>query len=281
LTDQDRRFGPITYGRSDWAAFRAVFSSGDDEKARNSLTVNAFGWVARVWLPTLIQPHKVKCTATYWSAEDIARMGRDWYYEISPREFGLCISDGHLSVYYGEQTDSSLTTKRRGWFLPWRQWRHVRYSLYDRNGRLFWEQRKKKDIRGIKAFTDQYDAEKACPAASFLIRDYDGEQVTARTVIDEREWRFGEGWFRWLSWLRAPKIRRSLKIEFSAEVGTQKGSWKGGLVGTGIDMLPGELHESAMRRYCAKEHCDKGGKYRITFLSIATQSTNTAPTESA
>ena len=34
------------------------------------------------------------------------------------------------------------------------------------------------------------------------------------------------------------------------ETGSKKGSWKGGTIGHGIDMLPGELHEGAFRRYC-------------------------------
>lgn len=267
LTDQDRRFGPVTYGRSNWAALRAMLCSGDDEETRNSLTVNGFGWIARIYLPTLIQPHKEKCEAKYWSNETIARMGRDWYYEISPREFGFCFSNGHASIHYGAQTNSSLSSKQRGWFLPWKQWRHVRYSLYDRNGDLFWEQRQKKDIRGIQAFNDQYAAEKLCLPAAFLICDHDGQEVTANTRIEEREWRRGEGYFRWLSLFYRPKVRRSLKIDFSAEVGKEKGSWKGGLVGTSIEMLPGELHEAAMRRYCTQDHRDKYGTYRVEFLS--------------
>lgn len=266
LTDHDRRFGPITYGRSDWAAFRAVWRSGDDEEERNSLTVNAFGWVARAWLPAIIPSHKVKCAARYWDAATIARMGRDWYYNISPREYGVCISDGHVSVYYGRQTNDSRSTQQRGWFLPWTQWRHVRYSLYDRADALFWEQRQKNDIRGMQAFSDQYEAKKACPSISFLIRDYDGQVISARTVIEEREWKRGEKWCKWLSLFYRSMVRRRLEIEFSAEVGHEKGSWKGGLVGTSIDMLPGELHEDAMRRYCALEHRDKSGKYRIEFL---------------
>jgi hypothetical protein len=42
-----------------------------------------------------------------------------------------------------------------------------------------------------------------------------------------------------------------LDIRFSEETGRRKGSWKGGTLGHGIDMLPGELHEAAFRRYCA------------------------------
>lgn len=266
LTENDRRFGRITYGRSDWAAFRIAFCSGDDERRSNSLTVNAFGWVARIWLPPIIQPHKVKHTAKSWDAATIERMGRDWYYETHRREFSVCLSEGHLSVRYGPQTHDSRTTKYRGWFLPWTQWRHVRYSLYDIDGNLFWEQRQNKDIRGYEAFTDQYKAQKACPSVAFVMRDHDGEEIIATTRIDEREWRFGEGWFKWLSWFRKPMIKRSLDIDFSAETGTEKGSWKGGTTGTSIAMLPGETHEAAFRRYCQQEHRAKYRNYRVEFV---------------
>lgn len=268
LTDNDKRFRCLTWGRSDWAALRVMFSTGDgDESPKNSLTVNAFGWVARTWLPKIMEPHRIKHTAKSWDAATVARMGRDWYYEYFPKEYGFCFTDGSVSVHYGPQTHSSVDTKSKLRFLPWKQWRHVRYSLYDRAGELFWEQRQKTDIRGMAAFTDQYEAKKACPSVSFLIRDYDGQVLTARTVIDEREWKRGEKWCSWLSWFYPAKLRRRLEIDFSDEVGHEKGSWKGGLMGTSIDMLPGELHESAMRRYCAAEHLDKSGKYRVDLVS--------------
>lgn len=99
---------------------------------------------------------------------------------------------------------------------------------------------------------ERYAKEGACPSASFDFLDFDGELITAKTHIEEREWRFGEGRFKWLSLFRKPMIRRSLDIDFSKETGRRKGSWKGGTVGHSIDMLPGELHEAAFRRYCAK-----------------------------
>lgn len=71
---------------------------------------------------------------------------------------------------------------------------------------------------------------------------------------------------KWLSWFRQPKIRRVLDISFSNETGPEKGSWKGGVMGDGIDMLPGELHEAAFRRYCEQEHRSKYRSYRVTFL---------------
>src|SRR5690606_33228759 len=87
--------------------------------------------------------------------------------------------------------------------------------------------------------------------AVFTFRDFDGEELTATTRIEEREWRFGVGWFKWLSLFRRPKVSRDLEITFSGETGKRKGSWKGGTIGDSIKMLPGELHEPAFRRYCA------------------------------
>lgn len=273
LTDSDQRIGPITYGRTQsWRPIRLVLSSGDREDegtARSTLTAYAFGWVARIYVPNIVKPHAVRTKATYWDAATVARMGRDWYEETFPKEYGFCLNEGSLHIYYGPQTHDSRSTKSLCKFLPWTQWRHVRFSLYDLEGKLFWEQRRKNDIRGMAKFTDQYKAQKACPAARFVLRDYDGAEIIANTRIDEREWHFGEGWFKWLSWFRKPMIRRRLDIDFDAETGTEKGSWKGGTTGTSIDMLPGEMHEGAMLRYCAQEQCGKYANYRIAFVGPA------------
>ena len=73
-------------------------------------------------------------------------------------------------------------------------------------------------------------------------------------------------WFRWLSVFAKPKISRSLSIEFSEEVGPEKGSWKGGTLGTGTTMLAHEDAEAAFRRYCEEDHHSKYRQYRITYV---------------
>lgn len=128
-------------------------------------------------------------------------------------------------------------------------------------GEHFWT-----DPKGSAKWEAYQDAKNACPVVRFSFKDFDEQELIATTRIEEREWRFGTGWFKWLSWLRRPKIRRSLDIEFSGETGPEKGSWKGGTVGTGIDMSPGEDHESAFRRYCNEQHRSKYRKYSVTFL---------------
>lgn len=263
LTDNDRKFGPITYGPTQhWRPWRLVWSSGDDERPGNRLEVYAFGWVASMPMPPLLSPYRIRHKAVSWDAATVARLGRDWFEESFPRQYGFSLCDGFLQVFLGPQTDDSITTRDWCLFLPWTQWRQVRTSLYDTEGNLFWTA-----AEGTP-FDEYRQVRGRCPVMRFEVQDYDGERVAASALIEEREMRLGKGWFKWLGWFRK-RVHRELRIEFSSEVGTEKGSWKGGVMGTGISMLPGELHEAAFRRFCAQEHRAKYGAYRLTYLGPA------------
>lgn len=255
LTDEDRSFGPLTWGKTNWLSWSLTWESGDDEegKHQNALIAYAFGWVARLWLPNILPPYRIKHMAKTWDAATVARLGRDWYYETHPREYGFRLSDGHLQIYLGAQTGDSSTEQGWGCFLPWTQWRYVRTSYYGIAGELLWTQfESARRQLGHAHYEEQRKAKLETPKRLFRFLDFDGEPIEAIAMIEEREWHFGEGWFKWLSWFRTARIRRSLDLEFTKETGPRKGSWKGGTLGHGIDMLPGELHEAAFRRYCAE-----------------------------
>lgn len=269
--DHDRYLGPFTWAWSDvykhWAVVLTSSGGGEDNDRPCSLRINMRKATLIIRLPNIIRPHRTKVYPNSWSAADIARLGRDWYWDIDPREYGFSLSDGHLSVYYGRTGGACMDSRIQqqwGCFLPWTQWRHVRHSFYGLAGEHFADAPESKrlgdDWKAYQAIKD------ACPKVQFAFEDHDGEQLVATTMIEERQWLFGTGWFKWLSWFCRPKIRRSLDISFSGETGPEKGSWKGGTTGTGINMLPGELHESAFRRYCEEDHRSKYRKYRVKFL---------------
>lgn len=276
--DHDRYFGPFTWSWSaaypHWSVTLGSRCDGDGDSWNGGSALHVhFGRATFIAsLPGIIRPWRRK-RYPGWDAETVNRLGRDWYWEIDHRKYGFSYSDGFLSIYYGRTggacADSSIE-QRWGYFLPWTQWRHVRHSLYDLSGKHFRTDSKASvslcDPAGWKAWRA---IEKSCPRADFAFEDYDGKRLTASTRIEEREWHFGVGWFKWLSWFRRPKISRSLNLEFSDEVGPEKGSWKGGTIGHSIEMLPGELHEAAFRRYCEQEHRAKGRRYRIKFLGPA------------
>jgi len=239
LTDNDRNFGPLTLAK--WSkTFSAYIESGDDEDPQSTVLVVAFGWALR-------------CRIWNW-------LCRPWR-----ARFGVSLSDmgngyDFLQCFFGPQTHDSSTTKSWSKHLPWKQWDHVRCSIYTPTGVHFYT-----EPRGA-SFREYFGKKEECPKVHFGFEDYDGELIVATCLIEEREWHKGSGWFKWLRWFSAPKIRRSLNMAFSEEVGPGKGSWKGGTIGHGIDMLPGESSNEAFQRYCAKTHERKGRQYNLRFI---------------
>lgn len=237
----------ITVKFNEYKALHAYLSSGDDDECRGCTFNLAFSkWYITIPLPQIIKPFREwQDTSKYeWGGPN------GGYWSTHPRQYGAYLFENHLYFKLGPQTNDSLTTKSWSCFLPWGEWRFVRFSLYGLNGEHFWTQAG--DGRGARNWDEQSAQEKLVPKHVFQFLDYDGERIEATTHIEEREWKRGEKWCKWLSLFYAPKVRRSLDIEFSKEVGDRKGSWKGGIMGTGIDLLPGELHEAGFRRYCHK-----------------------------
>ena len=267
LTDHDQNYGPITIGpwkgtfSIDWET-----SDGEDlgQIEYNTLRIVGFGWAMRLTLPYIIPSHKVKIQAN-WDEETNKRLGRNWYYDITPRRYGISLSNmgngyDFFQIHYGNQTHSSNTDQTWSKHLPWKMWRCVRSSIYNPDGSHFATEEKGK-------FFDFLRIKEKCPTTKYLFEDYDGSQITATCIIEEREWHRGEGWFKWLKYFYPKKIRRSLDIAFSAEVGPEKGSWKGGTTGHGIDMLSNETPTEAFQRYCSLEHsARRNRKYNIKFL---------------
>ena len=67
--------------------------------------------------------------------------------------------------------------------------------------------------------------------------------------MEEREWR--PKWMRWTKFFRI--VRTTLNIEFKDEMGNQRGSWKGGVIGVGCEVTQDEKKnqdfETPLRRY--------------------------------
>lgn len=76
------------------------------------------------------------------------------------------------------------------------------------------------------------------------VDSYDGEVIPCVFWVEEQEWRP-----KWLGWTGLfKKIKRSIRIEFSSEVGRDKGSWKGGCIGCGYELLPSESPMDCIKR---------------------------------
>lgn len=254
-SDSDKNLGPFTYAKDGYAALGVALGSGDGEGYHGcKLRLHLAGRTLIVHLPQWVLRPTARKVFPKWDADTVKRLGRDWYYQFTEREYGFTASTTEMHIFRGARTMDSSTDRAKVWFYPWREYRHIRHSAYDLEGKHFADFPTRYDYDETRA------VEARCPAAKFLFADFDGEEITATCRIVEREWALGVRSFKWLSMIVPNKMERSLDIHFSAETGRRKGSWKGGTIGHGIKMLPGELHEAAFKRYCLEHEMKFIGK---------------------
>lgn len=248
--ENDRYFGPFTYSVSKYYRSTGLVlqSAGDDETERPAYARIGLGRLHVLFpLPGwMIRPDVEVCKFRHLSPEDLARLGPT--YTVSHRrKFGAELVDGCLHLSYGADRNDGRSDSGRVIFFPWKEWRFVSNTLQGLDGETFCVLPEKMDWKERHAMQD------ACPVRRFAFLDYDGEQITATTRLEVMRWKRGAGSFRWLSYVWPDRVRSSLDLRFSSEVGRRKGSWKGGTIGHSIDAKPGELHEAAFKRYCAQE----------------------------
>jgi hypothetical protein len=78
----------------------------------------------------------------------------------------------------------------------------------------------------------------------YMLDNGEVQHVQATISVSEMEWRLRKA--TWFPWIR--KLHRSIEVSFSDEVGERAGSWKGGCVGCGYEMLPYEEPKQTLRR---------------------------------
>lgn len=73
-----------------------------------------------------------------------------------------------------------------------------------------------------------------------------GEVQKRTATISKRRHVLNRTWLRRIGWPN--HIRESIEIRFDGEVGERRGSWKGGTIGCGYNLLKGETMIEALRR---------------------------------
>lgn len=94
---------------------------------------------------------------------------------------------------------------------------------------------------------------------TFTVQDFDGQMVQAEIRLSRTRYRIGRGVWHWLL-LGRRKDYHTAQIQFSSEVGREKGSWKGGIIGVVTNVNPDESHIEALKRYC--------GENGMTFIGL-------------
>lgn len=122
----------------------------------------------------------------------------------------------------------------KGFDMPW-SWKHVRHQVMYPDGLKYppensweWDDGRLVEIHPYK----------------YTLKSGKVQERIATICIEEREWRWKL--FTWLPWPR--RICRTISVDFSDEVGERSGSWKGGTLGCGYDMKPGETMAETLKR---------------------------------
>jgi hypothetical protein len=238
------RFASLSRCQPRW--WGIVLNSGHEEH-RPYLSIIGFRRFLSINMPKwIIQPRRVKVQAG-WDAATVARIGRDWYWNETRREFGITFYEDRISIEYGVQPDCWPGDKRVSWQLPWTRWTPIENRWLDLNGAAFESVPDHFDYEARQAAKDR------APALRCGFKDFDGEEIEATVRIEEFVHARGAGRWAWLSYFLRPRVGRRYDIEFTRETGPRKGSWKGGTNAVNGPAQPGELHAQAFQRYAAEE----------------------------
>lgn len=140
--------------------------------------------------------------------------------------WGLCYFDRAVHLNWG--------SKCRVIELPW-SWTHVKHEVVAEDGSwVVCDDWKAPDALSRKQEFDY----------TYWLDNGTKQNRKAIVYVERREWRW-----KWLTFLPWPRIvRTSINVTFDGEVGERAGSWKGGCIGCGYEMLLGESAEDTLRR---------------------------------
>lgn len=226
---------------SDW--YGISIESEDDENLHASLKLIGFTYFLSITLPPWICPaYRHEYTNSHSGLKSIIKI---------PREFGITKFEDHITIRYGVQDECGYLPynlrKYKGFFIPWRQWKFIAHRIFDTDQNLIYEAK----CNGRCPSDKNFDlARENAPKKIFIIEDFDGAIGEAECHIEEREWTKGVGLFSWLRWFIPNEKVRSIDISYNIEIGKRKDSWKGGIIGCGINLLPAESLIDGFMRHC-------------------------------
>lgn len=232
------------------------------ESGRNTFEVAGFGYRVVIGLPNWIKPYLLVHTNPHLAGTPAWESYYAWT-EKFPKVFGWYLYQGHhFVVSYGRKTHSSTDTQTWSTFLPWVEKRLVEKVLIDANtnNEYFISMPNK---HGRHDFDEWYKQKDKMPKREYQLVDYDGTEITASVYSERLTYKRGIRWCKWMSWFYPDEVYHRIDISFDKEVGKEKGSWKGGLLGTSYPIELAGSADDAMHSYIesrnpASGHRDDG-----------------------
>ena len=219
--------------------------------------------------PEFVKP-KVKwvdLTDKEWATAH-PQTGKKGYTEFIQRSYGFSTCEDTVHVYYGIQPgnwssrDPKNSDHAKLFYIPWLKWERDYIEFLNLDHSVFSVYRDNKN--GSINFDSLNEHKAKVPKIKFIIKDFDGEEIVATCYLQNSRYSRGYGLFRFLKYFDTKDYTR-MDIAFDKETGYEKGSWKGGTVGTSCEIKPGETPTAAFLRYANEKDSYKnhGIKSRI------------------
>lgn len=172
---------------------------------------------------------------------------------------GIGIHNGGFWIYpFTDEMESSSNDpwwkKAHCFRFPWDyNWHSTEilkpaFGIDSEDWQVVWKEqrgdRKKKDAFDVMRDKDVFKKQVSeIHTYSYKLKRGEVQTRGATIFVERMTWRM-----RWFPLLPFQKVRTSIDVSFDGEVGEGTGSWKGGTVGCGYDMLPGEMPVDTLRR---------------------------------
>lgn len=184
--------------------------------------------------------------------------GRCGYTDELTVEYSFAIRKHSMSIQYGVVQDCWPNEYSTLISFPWAMHRQVSETFYSYDPKTreitVFETLNEKQCETVYA---SLDVEKKVPKFKVAFTDYDGTEVVATCHVVGRKWRRGVKWAKFVGWFQRAKSGLALYYAYNKEVGTEKGSWKGGTIGGALDIQIGQDPFEAFKVYAASSDDDK------------------------
>lgn len=163
--------------------------------------------------------------------------------------FGFCYSDSALHLRWGKKVKII--------WMPWDWGSNIRNEVMTPEGKLVMasdamegvarKALRKAGVKGEPLWNLKIPDNRMIETApyKYTLKNGTVQERVATIHVNEREWR----WRIFHPYAIGPKrVSRCISVEFSDEVGERTGSWKGGTIGCGFEMLPGETPLMTLKR---------------------------------
>ncbi len=162
-----------------------------------------------------------------------------WTDECDPPKWGIAVHNNTFWIYRGGKGTENGGGKWWTFNFPILTKEWVRTSILLKDDT--WEHERPGDKKAL--YNDEWKQKQAVWHYNY-VDQYDGAIIPTTIYVEEREWRP-----KWLTWTKLfATVNRTIDVHFSDEVGRKKGSWKGGCMGCGHDMLPNEEPLDCLKR---------------------------------